>query len=295
MPELPEVQTVVTTLAPRVLRRRIVRVVHLRGDMVTAPPGLDFARQLTGRTITALDRRGKRIIFSIDDGNAFFIHLGMTGRLSVEPADTPLAPHTHLILDLGNRQQLRFRDPRRFGEIRWLGCDGCEANMGPEPLAMRTAQLAGKLLRTTRAIKNALMDQRVVAGLGNIYVDESLFDARIHPLARADKLTGEQVAALARSIKRVLRRAIRHRGSTLRDYVDADGVKGAFQKLHRVYDRGGEPCRTCRTAIERIVLGGRSTCFCPRCQPRAKHSWKPAPPGAARKRKRQGTPADLRA
>src|SRR5688500_2237893 len=173
MPELPEVQTVVTTLAPRVLNRRIVRVVHLRGDMVTAPPGLDLTRRLAGRTITALARRGKRIVFSIDDGNAFFIHLGMTGRLSVEPADAPLAVHTHLILDLGDRLQLRFRDPRRFGEIRWLGCDGCEANMGPEPLAMRASQLAAKLSRTTRAIKNALMDQRVVAGLGNIYVDES--------------------------------------------------------------------------------------------------------------------------
>ena len=268
MPELPEVQTVVTTLAPRVLRRRIVRVVHLRGDMVTAPPDVDLARQLAGRTITGVARRGKRIVFSLDDDNAFFIHLGMTGRLAVEPPDAPLANHTHLILDLGDSRQLRFRDPRRFGEIRWLGCDGCEQNMGPEPLAMRAAQLAARLARTTRAIKNALMDQRVVAGLGNIYVDESLFDARIHPLARADKLTAAQVAALTKSIKKVLNRAIRHRGSTLRDYVDADGVAGAFQRLHRVYDRKGEPCPRCKTPIARIVVGGRSTHFCPTCQPR---------------------------
>jgi len=272
MPELPEVQTVVTTLAPRVLRRRIVRVVHLRGDMVTAPPEFDLARQLAGRRITGLARRGKRIVFSIDDDNAFFIHLGMTGRLSVEPTDAPLANHTHLILDLGKDagrapEQLRFRDPRRFGEIRWLGCDGCDQNMGPEPLAMRTAQLAEKLSRTTRAIKNALMDQRVVAGLGNIYVDESLFDARIHPLARADKLSSEQVAALTKSIKRVLNRAIHHRGSTLRDYVDANGKAGAFQRLHRAYDREGKPCPRCKTPIERIIVGGRSTHFCPSCQP----------------------------
>ena len=166
--------------------------------------------------------------------------------------------------------------------------------MGPEPLTMRTQDLASRLAKTKRAIKNALMDQRMVAGLGNIYVDESLHEARIHPLARADRLTEEQVSALARSIKRVLRGAIRHRGSTLRDYVDADGGKGAFQKLHGVYDRAGEPCRTCRAAIERIVLGGRSTCFCPRCQPRAKHSWKPAP-RAAPKRRRKGTPAGPRA
>jgi formamidopyrimidine-DNA glycosylase len=271
MPELPEVQTVVTTLAPRVVRRRIRRVVHLRDDMVTAPQGFDLAQNLTGRTITAVARRGKRIVFSIDDDNAFFIHLGMTGRLTVEPADAPLAIHTHLILDLGKDaggtpQQLRFRDPRRFGEIRWLGCDACDDQMGPEPLAMRTAQLAGKLSGTTRAIKNALMDQNVVAGLGNIYVDESLFDARIHPLARADTLSRERVASLSQSIKRVLRRAIRHRGSTLRDYADADGNAGRFQRLHRVYDRKGKPCPRCKTPIERIVLGGRSTHFCPNCQ-----------------------------
>ena len=272
MPELPEVQTVVTTLAPRVVRRRIRKVVHVRGDMVTAPPGFDLAKAVTGRTITDVARRGKRIVFSIDDDNAFFIHLGMTGRLMVEPADAPLAIHTHLVLDLGadsrgREQQLRFRDPRRFGEIRWLGCESCDEKMGPEPLAMRTAQLAAKLSRTTRAIKNALMDQNVVAGLGNIYVDESLFDARIHPLAPANRLSAERVALLTKSIKRVLRRAIRHRGSTLRDYLDADGNAGGFQRLHRVYDRKGKPCPRCKSPIERIVLGGRSTHFCPTCQP----------------------------
>jgi formamidopyrimidine-DNA glycosylase len=274
MPELPEVQTVVTTLAPRVLRRRILKVVHVRGDMVT-PDGFDLTKNLTGRTITGLTRRGKRIVFSIDDADAFFIHLGMTGRLMVEPTDAPLAMHTHLILDLGpdargDKQQLRFRDPRRFGEIRWLGCKSCDEKMGPEPLAMRTSQLAAKLARTTRAIKNALMDQSVVAGLGNIYVDESLFDARIHPLARADKLTKEQVRQLTQSIKRVLKRAITHRGSTLRDYADANGNAGGFQRLHRVYDRKGKPCPRCKTPIERIVIGGRSTHFCPRCQARGR-------------------------
>jgi len=271
MPELPEVQTVVTTLAPRVLRRRIRKVVHVRGDMVTAPSDFDLAKNLTGKTITGLSRRGKRIVFSLNDDNTFFIHLGMTGRLMVEPANTPLAIHTHLILDLGpdkggDKQQLRFRDPRRFGEIRWLGCESCDDKMGPEPLTMRTSQLAEKLSRTTRAIKNALMDQRVVAGLGNIYVDESLFDARIHPLVRADKLTKGQIAQLNKSIKRVLKRAITHRGSTLRDYADADGNAGAFQRLHRVYDRKGKPCPRCKARIERIVLGGRSTHFCPNCQ-----------------------------
>jgi formamidopyrimidine-DNA glycosylase len=269
MPELPEVQTVVTTLAPRVLGRRIRKVVHVRDDMIT-PAGFNLTTALAGRTVSNLSRRGKRLVFHLDDASAFFIHLGMTGRLSVDSSDVPVEPHTHLRLDVGDRKELRFRDPRRFGEIRWLGHDNLgDEKMGPEPLAMRVSQLASRLRKTKRAVKNALMDQTVVAGLGNIYVDESLFAARIHPLARADQLSREQVARLTKAIKRVLRRAIRHRGSTLRDYVDAEGGKGAFQKLHSVYDRAGKPCRTCKTSIQRVVLGGRSTHFCPSCQKRA--------------------------
>ena len=287
MPELPEVQTVVQTLAPGVIGRKITRVRHARADMIT-PAGFDLARALARRTITGLIRRGKRIVFQLDDSNIFFIHLGMTGRLSVEPHDAQRLIHTHLIVQLdsnphtdGERtrgehtsseqtrgEQLRFRDPRRFGEIRWLGCESCDEKMGIEPLTMRASQLAAKLTRTTRAIKNALMDQSVVAGLGNIYVDESLFDARLHPLTPADTLSSRQIAQLTTSIKRVLKRAITHRGSTLRDYADANGNAGAFQRLHRVYDRKGKPCPRCKTPIDRIVLGGRSTHFCPQCQRR---------------------------
>jgi formamidopyrimidine-DNA glycosylase len=235
--------------------------------MVT-PAAFDLPNALKDRTILEVSRRGKRIVFRLDDGNVLFIHLGMTGRLQLTPRDAAIEPHTHLIVDFADdrNQQLRFRDPRRFGEIRWLGADLGEDKMGPEPLAMRAKELAAKLLRTTRAIKNALMDQHVIAGLGNIYVDESLFAAGIHPLTPANKLTSEQIAVLTKSIKQVLRKAIHHRGSTLRDYVDAEGGKGAFQRLHSVYDREEEPCRRCKTPIERIVLGGRSTHFCPRCQ-----------------------------
>jgi len=268
MPELPEVQTVVTTLSPRITGRRIERVVHLRADMLT-PTGFEFGKAVRGRTIAKLSRRGKRIVFHLDDGNHFFIHLGMTGRLMAEAKDAEIQPHTHLILDLGAGKELRFRDPRRFGAIRWLGSDRGDEKMGPEPLTMRVAEFARRLKRTKRPIKSALMDQTVVAGLGNIYVDESLFAAGIHPLARADRLTPAQVAKLTHSIKRVLRRAIRHRGSTLRDYVDADGAKGAFQRLHSVYDRANQPCRSCKSPIKRIVLGGRSTHFCPNCQPKS--------------------------
>lgn len=264
MPELPEVQTVVDTLSPRLLGRTICSANHVRDDIVR-PCGFDLRRALRGRIVTSLSRRGKRIVFGLDDGNRFYIHLGMSGRLTVEPAEAPFRPHTHLIVTLGP-QQLRLVDPRRFGGVFWLGRDHEGSAMGPEPLGLRVHELAARVTRTTRAIKNALLDQTLVAGLGNIYVDEALHAAGIHPLSPADKLSLEDVRRLNRSIKVTLRRAIRHRGSTLRDYVDADGEAGAFQLLHRVYGREGEPCRACKTPIRRIVLGGRSTHFCPRCQ-----------------------------
>ena len=280
MPELPEVQTVVTTLAPRVTGRTIRAVSHLRPDIVT-PADADLPRVLAGRRVESVARRGKRIVFTLDDGNRFYVHLGMTGQLTLSPADTPLPPHTHLVLELlepvtaeappapasSPPVQVRFRDPRRFGGVWWLGRSALpDAGMGPEPLKLRPAQLFRRLHRTTRAVKNALLDQSVVAGLGNIYVDEALFAAGVHPLTPGDALTPAQVAKLNRAIKTTLRRALRHRGSTLRDYVDADGAAGSFQNLHRVYDRAGQPCRRCRTPIERIVLGGRSTHFCTKCQ-----------------------------
>jgi formamidopyrimidine-DNA glycosylase len=264
MPELPEVQTVVTTLRPKMVGRAIVGVVSVRPDIVT-PAGLDLSARLSGRAVRSVERRGKRIVFTLDDDNRFYIHLGMTGQVSVVAPDAPMLNHTHLELDLGS-ERLRFRDPRRFGGFWWLGSDADDDRMGPEPLGMRPAELLRRLGRTTRAVKNALLDQRVVAGLGNIYIDEALHAARIHPLTPANRLRAEEVSRLSRAIKATLRRAIRHRGSTLRDYLDADGAAGGFQRLHRVYDHAGDPCHRCKTSIKRIVLGGRSTHFCPRCQ-----------------------------
>lgn len=270
MPELPEVQTVVTTLRPRLLGRTLARATLARADIV-CPPGTNLCGYLAGRTVAAVDRRGKRIVFTLDDGCRFYVHLGMTGQLTVGPRDGAAGTHTHFEVELaatgGAAEVLRFRDPRRFGGITWLGPDApADAGMGPEPLTLRPQALHRRLAGTTRAVKSALLDQSVVAGLGNIYVDESLFLARLHPLRRACDLTPAEVGRLSRAIKLTLRKAIRHRGSTLRDYLDADSKAGGFQKLHRVYDRAGEPCRTCRTPIDRIVLGGRSTHFCPKCQ-----------------------------
>lgn len=266
MPELPEVQTVVDTLRPKVLRQRVVSVVLNRADIVR-PYGFELVRRLSGRTICSIERRGKKIVFALETGESFYIHLGMTGRLTVEAPATTTLPHTHMVLRFA-KFEVRFRDPRRFGGVFWLGPDeSADDRMGPEPLTIRSRQLAVRLVNTTRAIKNALMDQSLIAGLGNIYVDESLFRAGLHPLVPANTLTATEVSNLTRAIKTTLRRAIRHRGSTLRDYLDANGEAGAFQKLHSVYDRVGEPCRSCRAPIERIMLGGRSTHYCPRCQP----------------------------
>ena len=268
MPELPEVEMVVRTLRPALVGARIAGVVLSRADILE-PAGTDLPARLLRRIVRSIDRRGKKIVFTLDDANRFYIHLGMTGRLTMETADAPTQPHTHLAVTMEgvDLRVLRFSDPRRFGGIWWLGSDlPPEGNMGPEPMLTRPAQLAKRLAKTTRAIKNALMDQTVLAGLGNIYVDESLFGAGIHPLTPANTLTTKQIGRLNRSIKLILRRAIRHRGSTLRDYRDANGAAGAFQSLHRVYGREAEPCRTCRTPIARIVLGGRSTHFCPNCQ-----------------------------
>lgn len=269
MPELPEVQTVVNTLRPGVIGRRITGVTLHRTDILS-PAGIDLPSLLAGRTIADITRRGKRIVFTIDGADQFYVHLGMTGRLLLGSPAELLAAHTHVLLNLDDGSQVRFIDPRRFGGVWWLGSSQEKDGMGPEPLLTTPRQLASRLARTTRAVKNALLDQKVLAGLGNIYVDESLFAAGIHPLTPANTLAAAQIARLNRSIKSTLRKALRHRGSTLRDYRDATNRPGGFQSRHRVYDRKGKPCPACRTPIERIVLGGRSTHFCPSCQPRPK-------------------------
>jgi formamidopyrimidine-DNA glycosylase len=273
VPELPEVETVVRTLRPRLVGRTIARVDLRRPDIVRSGE-TDLPRRLLSRTVIGITRRGKKILIQLDDAT-ICIHLGMTGRLTTEPVSAPLLPHTHMIWRLHDAagkpldEELRFRDPRRFGGVWCLSCCAdAEANLGPEPLLVRAPQLADKLARTKRPIKSALLDQRLLAGLGNIYVDEALHVAKIHPLSLTCDLTRERVADLTRAIKQVLRRAIRHRGSTLRDYVDADGKAGGFQRLHRVYDRKGEPCPRCKTPIDRIVISGRSTHYCPACQPK---------------------------
>ncbi|MGF1632377.1 MAG: bifunctional DNA-formamidopyrimidine glycosylase/DNA-(apurinic or apyrimidinic site) lyase [Phycisphaerae bacterium] len=266
MPELPEVESVVRTLRPHCQGRRVSHVTLRRRDVLT-PPELDWPSLLQHRRIADVRRRGKRIVFSLDDANRFFVHLGMTGRLLLADADTPEPPHTHLLLHLDAGRQVRFIDPRRFGGVTWLGRRVRDASLGPEPLGLPPGELARRLAGTRRAVKAALLDQKLVAGLGNIYVDEALHRAGIHPLTPADRLDGHRIRKLSRAVKYVLRRAIAAGGSSIRDYVDADGVAGAGVALHRVYGRAGQPCLTCRRAtVEKFVLAQRGTHVCTNCQ-----------------------------
>lgn len=270
MPELPEVQTVVNTLLPRVLNAHITQAQLLHAGIVR-PAGTDLPRHLRGRRIIAIDRRGKRIVVALQPAGRLLIHLGMTGRLTVRPVGAERRLHTHMVLHLARPHaaplEVHFCDPRRFGYLRWLHEDEqADAGLGPEPLNITTADLAQRLSRTARPVKAALMDQRVIAGLGNIYVDESLFLAHIHPLTPCKRLSVAQARSLRRAIVRTLQQAIESHGSTVRDYADAAGASGWFQHHHKVYGKATQPCTRCRTPIVRIVVGGRSTCYCPACQ-----------------------------
>jgi formamidopyrimidine-DNA glycosylase len=270
MPELPEVQTIVDDLSPALRGALIRRVIVLRRDVIRRGAGA-LSTGLAGRRIAEIVRDGKRIHLRLEPAGRLVIHLGMSGRLGLFPPRTGLEPHTHLrVLFRDRPQELRFRDPRRFGGIWFIGdASGMEQAalpaLGPDALSIRVPVLR-QVLRRRRQIKALLLDQYAISGLGNIYCDESLHRAGIHPLARAATLTEPQVRALACSIRRTLRSAIDSGGSTLVDYRRADGSAGAFQAFHRVYGREGQPCFRCGEVIRRIQAAGRSTHLCPRCQ-----------------------------
>lgn len=270
MPELPEAETIARQLYRELAGRKLSTVWLSRTDIVHGDPR-PLGTLLPGRRVARVSRRAKRVILTLDGGIELVFRLGMTGRMIVCPVNDPVAKHTHLRIRIdGTCNELRFCDPRRFGGVWCL--TGSEQSIGKplgevglEPLEVTPAAFRVALSRH-RQIKALLMDQTVIAGLGNIYCDESLHAAGIHPLTRADTLHPERATRLLRAIRMTLRKAIRFNGSTLMDYRDADGREGSFQKLHRVYQRRGEPCRTCRTPIRRILAAGRSTFFCPKCQ-----------------------------
>ena len=272
MPELPEVETIARALAPLLTGRMVKRARLARSDVVFGTTE-SLERVLPRRQILRIYRRAKRLVFEVTPSAQLVFHLGMTGRVTMEAPGAPLEPHTHLRMGFeGIAQELRFRDSRRFGGVWFLEGGPPPARVGRRlgPLGIEpldaTVRSFRELLGTKRRIKALLMDQARIAGLGNIYCDESLHRAGIHPCAPAWSLDNRQSADLLRAIKTVLRSAIRFNGSTLMDFRTVDGVRGSFQERHRVYQRDGQPCRTCGTEIVRLIVSGRSTFVCPRCQ-----------------------------
>jgi len=272
MPELPEVETIAGQLAAA-LPGAIIETVHIHRADVIHHGGRRLVEKLTGGRIAAIDRHGKRLILRLSNGGELVIHLGMSGRLTLVPTAEPLLPHTHARFTFrGRTVELRFRDPRRFGGIWFFNASeeksrGRLKPLGPDALSIRVPVLR-QILQRGRQIKALLMDQQAISGLGNIYCDEALFSARIHPLSRAADLADREVRQLACAIRKVLRASIESGGSTLNDYRRADGREGAFQNMLRVYDREGAPCKRCGAKIQRILAAGRSTHFCPKCQKR---------------------------
>jgi formamidopyrimidine-DNA glycosylase len=269
LPELPEVETTMRALAARLSGRRFVEVVQRRPDIrFPLPPRLK--ERLRGRRLELFARRAKFIEAFLDDGAVLLLHLGMSGRLLLD--GEPRGPHEHLTFAFDDGSTLRFVDPRRFGMLDLAAARALEehpwlARLGLEPLdaAFDGAALRGALATRT-ALKLALMDQRRVVGIGNIYASESLFRARLSPLHQAIEVGPRQAERLARAIREVLLEAIEAGGSSLRDYVQSDGELGNFQSRFRVYDREGLPCPACGAPIRRLVQGGRATYLCPRCQ-----------------------------
>jgi formamidopyrimidine-DNA glycosylase len=272
MPELPEVETVRRTLERALAGRRIVGVARIGWPRTIATPTPEqLCAALCDRQILGVDRRAKYLLIRLDHDEALVVHLRMTGRLLVVDAQEPLDDHTHVVLALDNGQELRFRDVRKFGRISLLDSAALTAldeGLGVEPLedGFSDAVLAQRLERRRGKLKPLLLDQRVIAGLGNIYVDEALWRSGLHPLRSAESLTPEEVARLYEAIRTVLASAVERRGTTLSDYRDALGAMGDNQHYLAVYGRAGQPCPRCGAAIERTVVGQRGTHLCPHCQ-----------------------------
>jgi formamidopyrimidine-DNA glycosylase len=270
MPELPEVETTRRGIRTA-LRGHRVAGFELRQPRLRWPVDRKLSRELPGQRVRDVRRRAKYLLIELDRGT-LIAHLGMSGSLRVVPPGTAWKPHDHYEICLDSGRGLRFNDPRRFGCLQWTTGDPLEhpllAGLGPEPLGREFdgEYLADRARGRRVSVKQFLLDQRIVVGVGNIYASEALFRAGIHPRRAAGRVSRDRYAKLARAVREVLEEAIRQGGTTLRDYVSADGTPGYFRQKLFVYERAGEPCRRCGTTIRRIAQGQRSTYFCPTCQ-----------------------------
>jgi formamidopyrimidine-DNA glycosylase len=281
MPELPEVETVARGLRETILGRRILSVVLRKTDFIDDPVALE--QHLPGRKIDAVDRYGKFMLLRLlpasgesdSDRNggsapaALLVHLGMTGQIASTPAELPLEKHTHVSMLLDDGRELRYTDARRFGRMAYLTKEllGQElARFGAEPLEVSSEEFAERIRGRRARIKALLLDQGVLRGVGNIYADESLWKARIHPARLGASLGKKETEKLLRELQNILQKAIVLRGSSISDFLDANGEPGEYQQHHRAYGREGKKCHRCKSVIRRGIVAGRSSYFCPKCQ-----------------------------
>lgn len=304
MPELPEVETVARGLRQAILGRRILSVTLGKTDFVDDPVALE--EHLPGRQIEAVERYGKFMLLRLTpatgsngapgDGDAkpasLLVHLGMTGQIAPSPAEQPREKHTHVSLLLDDGRELRYIDARRFGRIAYLTeLPLAEelAGFGADPLEVSQEEFSDRICGRRARIKALLLDQSVLRGVGNIYADESLWKAKIHPARLGTKVSRKQAETLRSVLQEILRKAIVMRGSSISDFLDAAGEPGEYQRHHRAYGREGKPCRRCKALIRRGIVAGRSSYFCPKCQPAPRgFSALPLPGRNARKPKRAG-------
>ena len=271
MPELPEVEVTRQGISPYLVDQTVTNLIIRNASLRWPVP--EIAKQIIGQTIRQVRRRAKYLLIDTDAGTTI-VHLGMSGSLRILPRDTPIEKHDHIDLELANGRILRFNDPRRFGAWLWYElpeeAHPLLSKLGPEPLTdgFNPLQLATALKGKKKAIKLCLMDNHIVVGVGNIYANEALFAAGIHPEAEAGKIDNERLTVLVAEVKQILAHAIKQGGTTLKDFTNADGKAGYFaQKLH-VYGRGGDTCTACGHLLSEIRLGQRTTVFCGICQQR---------------------------
>ena len=293
MPELPEVETVARGLREVLPGRRVLSVRLGKTDFIDDPAALE--QDLPGGTFARIRRLGKYLVLDLEprktpaEESSLLIHLGMTGRISVCPPETPVELHTHVFLALDDGRELRYNDVRRFGRMALLANGAHErvlGGLGLEPLEITAAEFRTRIQARKSHIKAVLLNQAVVRGIGNIYADESLWRAKIHPEKIGTQLKDNELHRLHRAVQHILREAIRLRGSSISDYVDLDGGRGEFQQKHRAYQLDGKKCFRCGTIIRRIIVAGRSSHFCPQCQPAPPKPRKPRKLAKQHSRKR---------
>lgn len=282
MPELPEVETVARGLQREVAGRRILSITIGKSDFIDN--AAEIERELPGRIIREVRRYGKFLLLRLtaaekagqqEDESALLVHLGMTGMLWPRPVSEPQLKHTHVVMLLDDGRELRFIDARRFGRIAYLAKEVLQKELlrfGADPLEVGPEEFRKRMDRRAR-VKALLLDQRVLRGVGNIYADESLWKAKIHPAHLGARLSPAQMKELYRALQDILKKAIVLRGSSISDFLDADGQPGEYQRHHRVYGREGKSCARCKTLIRRVIVAGRSSYFCPNCQ-KAPRGWK---------------------